>query len=288
MTPPQLYRFEAVGPAAALDAALARATEADPPLALAASLFEHGPGAGRLELLFDAPPDRDRVLAALGLEGAEIQTALGALQDRDWVALSQSGLPPVAAGRFRLRGGHDAAHAGGGVDLLIEAGEAFGTGHHATTLGCLVALDGLLKRGRPASVIDVGTGTGALAIAVARAIHGPVTATDIDPVAVRVAAENAALNGAGGVVELIEADGLDHPSLRGRRFDLVIANILAGPLMAMAGDLVAATEPGGAIVLSGLLEPQARGVLAAHRSHGARLVRRIVIDGWATLVLGRG
>jgi ribosomal protein L11 methyltransferase len=287
MSTPALFRFEAVGPAALLEPAHARALT-DPPLALAASLFEHnGPTTRRLELIFDALPDRAALLEALGLFDLEVETSVSQLAPRDWVALSLAGLPPVEAGRFRLRGGHERPRAGGGVDLLIEAGEAFGTGHHATTRGCLLALHDLLKTRKPARALDLGTGTGALAIAAAKATHRAVLATDIDPVAVRVARENVRRNGVAGLVRVIEADGLGAPSLRGRRFDLVIANILAGPLHAMAGDIVQACVPGGAIVLSGLLEPQARGVLAAYRARGARARRRYVLQGWATLVLGR-
>lgn len=287
MTQPQLHRFEAVGPIAPLEAAYDRAT-AEPGVGLSASLFEHDGGkTRRLEILFDVLPDHDGVLRALGLREGEVETAVGALEPQDWVAMSLAGLPPVTAGRFRLRGGHDAPSQGGGLDLLIEAGEAFGTGHHGTTKGCLIAIHDLLKKGAPRSCLDVGTGTGALAIAVALATRRKVTATDIDPVAVRVARENVALNGAKGLVTLIEADGLHAPALRGKRYALVIANILAGPLQAMAGDIVKATEHGGAIVLSGLLAPQARPVIAAYRAKGAQLARSYDLDGWATLVLTR-
>ncbi|MGD2134009.1 MAG: 50S ribosomal protein L11 methyltransferase [Maricaulaceae bacterium] len=286
-----LYRFEAVGPAGALETALERAG-GDPPLGLSASLFEHGdPSVARLELLFDAPPDLDAVIEALGLDEDAFSFALGQLDARDWVAVSLEGLPPVSAGRFTLRGSHHPPRRGG-IDIVVEAGEAFGTGHHATTLGCLKALDDLLKREGPRrrfrTALDLGTGTGALAVAFAKATRRPALASDIDPIAVRVAAENARANGAGRLVKAIEADGLAHPLLRKRRFDLVLANILAGPLQTLAGDVVEATEPGGVIVLSGLLEPQARAVLAAYRARGAVLVRRYVIDGWASLVLARG
>lgn len=280
-----LYRFEAVGRPALLEAAYAR-TEREPPLALSASLFEHGADR-RLELIFDHIPDHDGVIAALGLLGAEVQTAVGEVTPQDWVALSLAGLPPIEAGRFRLHGSHDQGRTGGGVDMLIEANEAFGTGHHGTTKGCLLAIDDLLKKDTPRSTLDVGTGTGALALAVALATHRTVLATDIDPVAVRVARENVAANGAAGLVQVIEADGFKSPQLRGRRFDLVIANILAGPLQQMAGDIVKATAPGGAIVLSGLLAPQARAVIAAYRSKGVRLARSYDLDGWATLVLAK-
>jgi ribosomal protein L11 methyltransferase len=287
MTQPQLYRFEAVGPTALLYAAFERAAD-EPGVGLSASLFEHDGGrARRLEILFDHLPDYDSVLAALDLSPGEVETALGELQQQDWVALSLAGLAPVTAGRFRLRGSHDAPSEGGGVDLLIEAGEAFGTGHHGTTRGCLLAIHDLLKKGAPRTCLDVGTGTGALAIAVALATKRKVMATDIDPIAVRVARENVALNGARGFVRLIEADGLRSPALRGKRYELVIANILAGPLQAMAGDIVRATEHGGAIVLSGLLSPQARTVIAAYRSKGARLARIYDLEGWVTLVLTR-
>lgn len=287
MTAPQLYRFEAVGPIAPLEAAYDRAS-LEPGVGLSASLFEHDGGkTRRLEILFDALPDHDGVLAALGLKEGEVETALGELQQQDWVALSLAGLPPVTAGRFRLRGSHDAPSRGGVIDLLIEAGEAFGTGHHGTTKGCLLAIHDLLKKGAPKTCLDVGTGTGALAIAVALATRRKVTATDIDPIAVRVARENVELNGARGLVRLIEADGLRSPGLRGKRYDLVIANILAGPLQAMAGDIVKATEHGGVIVLSGLLAPQGRAVIAAYRAKGARLVRSYDLDGWLTLVLAR-
>lgn len=286
----QLYRFEAVGPALALEEALARATD-DPPLALAASLFEHdGPKTARLELLFDHPPDLDRLTGALGLDGRAFSFALGQLEERDWVAASLAGLAPVEAGRFTLRGSHDAPRRGG-IDLVIEAGEAFGTGHHATTYGCLRALDDLLKGEdrdvRFRTALDLGTGTGALAIAFAKATGRPALATDIDPIAVRVATENARANRTGSLVDAIEADGLLHPQLRGRRFDLVMANILAGPLQKLAQDIVRTTARGGTIILSGLLEPQARAVFAAYRARDAVLVRRYVVEGWTSLVLRR-
>jgi len=283
----QLHRLEAIGPADLLAPALDRATEADPPLALAASLFEHdGPTVSRLELLFDHRPKLDDLKTALGLNDDRITFALGTLADQNWVALSLEGLAPVQAGRFRLRGSHDAAQRGG-VDLLIEAGEAFGTGHHGTTKGCLVAFSDLLKRVRPRRVLDVGTGTGALAIAAALVLRRTVTATDIDPIAVRVTQENAALNGVARHIYALEADGLNAGPLRGRQHDLVFANILAAPLQVMAGDIIGATQRGGRIILSGLLERQARAVLAAYQSRDCVLERRYGFEGWATLVLRR-
>lgn len=285
---PNLHRLDAVGPADTLRPALDRASDPEAPIGLAASLFEHdGPQTLRLEVLFDGPPGLDAVKAALGLADTAVTFALAGLGDEDWVARSLEGLAPVEAGRFRLRGSHDAARAGGAVDLLIEAGEAFGTGHHGTTKGCLLAFSDLLKRVRPRRVLDVGTGTGALAIAAAKVLRRTIVATDIDPIAVRVARENALLNGVARHVLALEADGLDAPLLRGRRRDLVFANILARPLQEMAGAIMNATAPGGRIILSGLLTPQARAVRAAYAARGGALERRYTIEGWETLVVRR-
>jgi len=162
-----------------------------------------------------------------------------------------------------------------------------GTGHHGTTRGCLVAFSDLMKRVRPQRVLDVGTGTGALAIAAAKVLRRTVIATDIDPIAVRVTQENAQLNGVGRHIYALEADGLNAGPLRGRQHDLVFANILAAPLQTMAGDIIGATQRGGRIILSGLLTHQARAVLGAYRSRGCVLERRYGFEGWATLVLRR-
>ncbi|MFN7418617.1 MAG: 50S ribosomal protein L11 methyltransferase [Alphaproteobacteria bacterium] len=210
-----------------------------------------------------------------------------ALADADWLAMSLSGLPPVRAGRFFVYGAHDQGRIpANAVALRIEAGAAFGTGHHGTTVGCLLAWNDLIKARRFGKVLDVGAGTGVLAIAAARTGARLARGTDIDAPSVRIARENAALNGARA--EFVHASGLGHQRVRSAApYDLVFANILAPPLVALAQDIRGALRPGGIAILSGLLRTQERRVLAAYRSRGFRLLRRIHRDAWATLVLER-
>jgi ribosomal protein L11 methyltransferase len=210
-----------------------------------------------------------------------------ALADADWLAMSLSGLPPVRAGRFFVYGAHDRGQVPpNAVALRIEAGAAFGTGHHGTTVGCLLAWNDLIKSRRFDRVLDVGAGTGVLAIAAARTGARLARGTDIDAPSVRIARENAALNGARA--QFVHASGLGHRRVRSAApYDLVFANILAPPLVALAQDIRGALRPGGVAILSGLLRTQERRVLAAYRSRGFRLLRRIHRDAWATLVLQR-
>ena len=209
------------------------------------------------------------------------------LADADWLAMSLSGLPPVRAGRFFVYGAHDRGQVpANAVALRIEAGAAFGTGHHGTTVGCLQAWNDLIKARRFGKVLDVGAGTGVLAIAAARTGARLARGTDIDAPSVRIARENATLNGARA--EFVHASGLGHQRVRSAApYDLVFANILAPPLVALAQDIRGALRPGGVAILSGLLRTQERRVLAAYRSRGFRLLRRIHRDAWATLVLER-
>ena len=209
------------------------------------------------------------------------------LADADWLAMSLSGLPPVRAGRFFVHGAHDLGQVpANAVALRIEAGAAFGTGHHGTTVGCLQAWNDLIKARRFGKVLDVGAGTGVLAIAAARTGARLARGTDIDAPSVRIARENATLNGARA--EFVHASGLGHQRVRSAApYDLVFANILAPPLVALAQDIRGALRPGGVAILSGLLRTQERRVLAAYRSRGFRLLRRIHRDAWATLVLER-
>lgn len=209
------------------------------------------------------------------------------LADADWLAMALSGLPPVRAGRFFVYGAHDKGRAPvNAVNLRIEAGAAFGTGHHGTTVGCLQAYHDLLKAHRYERVLDVGAGTGVLAIAAARTCTPIAVGTDIDAPSVRIAGENATLNKA--KVRFLHASGLGHASVREKApYDLVFANILAPPLVALSHDIKLALKPGGVAILSGLLRTQERRVLAAYRSKGFTLVRRIHRDAWATLVIRR-
>ncbi|MCC0055690.1 MAG: 50S ribosomal protein L11 methyltransferase [Rhodobiaceae bacterium] len=215
--------------------------------------------------------------------------SLTALADRNWVKESLEAMPPVHAGRFTIHGRHDRDRVpANAIGIEIEANLAFGTGHHGTTRGCLLLLDEVLKRDRPYHVLDIGTGTGVLAIAAARALHVPVTASDIDPVSVKIAAENAHANRAGAWVRPVLAAGFAHRDLRaGVPYDLVLANILAGPLMGLAPDMARAIRSGGYAILSGILTWQAPKVLAAMRNQGLVLGRRIVLDGWTSLLLER-
>ena len=205
----------------------------------------------------------------------------------DWVAKSLEGLRPVLAGGFYVHGGHDTAPApAGATPIHIEAAQAFGTGHHETTAGCLEAIDRLARQRRFRRVIDVGTGTGVLAIAIAKRMRVDVLATDIDPVAVRTAAENARGNGVGSAVTAVEADGLHHPRIKaGAPYELIVANILAGPLVSLAPAMGRIAERGAAIVLSGLLTSQAPRVQAAYARQGMFLVERFPRGEWSTLVL---
>lgn len=210
--------------------------------------------------------------------------------EQNWVAMSQAALPPVAAGRFTVHGSHDIGRVPRGPGaILIDAGEAFGTAHHATTFGCLAAIDQLTRRGTFSHVLDLGCGSGVLAIAVARALpQARILATDLDVQSVVVARQNMRQNGTANRIDAFVAAGLDAPKLRHPgAFDLVIANILADPLIKLARDIRRALRPGGALILSGLLIPQAPAVIAAYRAAGFALVTHRRILGWSTLTLAR-
>lgn len=239
----------------------------------------------------DAFPTTDEELAALVaiLKGyPQLRVVTEKLADADWLAMALSGLPPVRAGRFFVYGAHDRGLAPpSAVNLRIEAGAAFGTGHHGTTVGCLAAFDQLLKRRRFPRVLDVGCGTGVLAIAAARTASKIAVGTDIDGPSVRIANENAHLNHA--KARFFHAGGLNDARIRENApYDLVFANILAPPLVALAQDIKAALRPGGIAILSGLLRTQERRIIAAYVSRGFRLERRLRRDAWSALVLRRG
>jgi len=258
----------------------------------AVAACEERTGAWTVEIYFEHAPDQDAVRTLVGdLAGNAVRdrVVFTTVAARDWVAQSLEGLAPVAAGRFVVHGAHDRDRIPPNrIGIEIEAALAFGTGHHGTTLGCLIALDRILDRRRPRRILDVGCGTGVLAIAAARATRRPVLAGDIDPVSVRVARDNARLNRADALVEIIRANGLSDRRVQVRApFDLVFANILLGPLKQLANPIRRVAAPGARVVVSGLLSSQAGAALAAYRGLGLVLERRIPVDGWMTLVLVR-
>jgi len=253
----------------------------------AVAAFEGIDGRWNVEIHFEQAPDEAAIRRLIGDAGGPADVMFETIAARDWVAASLAGLKPVAAGRFTVHGAHDRVHVTANrIGIEIEAALAFGTGHHGTTRGCLLALDGIVKRASPRRVLDIGTGTGVLAIAAAKALRVPVLASDIDPEAVRIARENARLNGIAPFLEYLHAAGLGAPRFRtGAPFDLVFANILLPPLKRLAGPMRPLLAPGAHVVLSGLLAAQEQAALAAYRPHGLTLVRRIPLGEWVTLVL---
>ena len=256
---------------------------------------ERGPGGRRawaMEAYFGFEPDEEAVralIAAASDEETARSARFGLTEKRDWVANSLAGLKPVRAGRFLVHGAHDRARVGvSEVAIEIEAGLAFGTGHHGTTRGCLLHFDRVLKRARPAAVLDVGCGAGVLAIAAAKVLKRKVWLGDIDPTAVGVANANARLNGAGALCRAVLSRGVEARALReGAPYDLVFANILAKPLRLMAPSLAAVIAPGGEAIVSGLLLANVPGVLASWRAQRFYLAERIELEGWASLRLRR-
>ena len=254
-----------------------------------------GEGLWHVEGICRVPPERAAIVADLAAWGLAAGVGVPDLEieriaNVDWVLENLRDFPPIHAGRFFVHGSHwrDGVPRGR-IGLQVDAGTAFGSGEHATTQGCLLALDRLVKSKRQVRrVLDVGSGSGILAIAMAHLWPVPVLATDIDPVAVIVAQKNAALNGVGSQVRAAVSDGWRNPVLRKHApYDVVTANILARPLCRFAPKLAAALAPGGVAVLSGLLDWQQRMVMAAHERQGLRLKDRLVINGWATLIIGR-
>lgn len=263
--------------------------DADPPAAI--GLFEHGDGRFEVFAHYAARPSREYLLALI--EDAASGEFTGPLRieeiaPADWVTLSQGQRGPVSAGRFLVHGSHDRHRAPSRRYVIeIDAGRAFGTAHHASTRGCLLALDALLKRKDPRSILDIGTGTGILAIAAANALKRKVLACDHDPVAVTIAGENARNNCAQSQVRVVRADGFAHPLLWRLKADLVLANLLERALHDLAPVLAQRMASGGTAIVSGLTETQARSIEARTRAYGFVMEKRIVLDGWTTLVITR-
>ena len=239
-----------------------------------------------VEAYFVERPDME-MLAALSSEVTAEDWQLHEVEEENWVEKSQRGLHPVRAGRFLIHGSHDRDAGRGRLYAIeIDAGRAFGTAHHGTTRGCLLAIDRLSKRRQWRRVLDVGTGSGVLAIAAAKVGASQVLASDIDPIAVGVAEENVRHNGMAGRVRCVAAPGVHSRAIQGEApFELITANILAPPLIALAPRLVRLAVPGGHIVLSGLLDTQAREVSATYLRLGLVIETRISLDGWTTLIL---
>jgi len=256
----------------------------------AVAAFERPGGSWDITLHFAQAPDRALLREIVARQaGKEIADtiAFDTIEARDWVKTSLESLVPVPAGRFVVHGAHDRARLPANkLNIEIEAALAFGTGHHGTTRGCLLLLDHLLKAYRPQRLLDLGTGTGVLAIAAAKALRRTVLASDIDVPSVRLARENARLNAAGDFVHVIRAAGFSAPEFAALGpFDLVLANILANPLRQLAQPMSRYLAPGALVVLSGLLTPQAGGVIAAYRARGLVPLRHLTIDGWSSLLL---
>lgn len=258
---------------------------------LAIGVADEAHGIHEVSIYTDTPASvAERMHRIIGEAGEMLTVESEDLDDVDWVARSLEGLKPVRAGGFVAHGAHDRDTVRAGETAIeIEAGQAFGTGHHGTTAGCLEMIDRLLKRHQVSNALDLGTGSGVLAIALAkRRRRAAVLATDIDPVAVAVAAANVRLNAVSTPVTCLTASGFRHRAIAEHApYDLIVANILAGPLMAMAPHIARGVRHGGHVILSGILDHQYRRVLAACRAQGLHRCYTLHRDGWATLLLSR-
>ena len=256
----------------------------------AIAAFEGPGGRWHVTVHFAEPPDHASIRELVGLAAGDDvaqNISFDRVEAKDWVKATLEQLVPVSAGRFVVHGRHDRSKVPPNkLGIEIEAALAFGTGHHGTTRGCLLLLDDVLKAYRPRRVLDLGTGTGVLAIAAAKALQIEVLASDIDPLSVKVAGDNARLNGSGDLVDTIRAGGFSAPQFAQRGpFDLVLANILANPLRQMATPMARHLAPSASVILSGLLPPQAQSVIAAYRVRGLVLKRHIQVEGWSSLLL---
>jgi ribosomal protein L11 methyltransferase len=267
-----------------------------PPVLMTSEPDPSRPDQWRMDAYFNEEPTTEMVafLRTLVPSAADTAPAVEPVEERDWVTLSQAGLEPIRAGRFFVHTpAHREAVPADAIALEIDAGRAFGTGQHETTSGCLVALSRLKDQGVIFSdILDLGTGTGLLAFAAMRLWPAArATASDIDPVSIEVTEENAGINGAKlgrarGQLELAVAEGMDHPRLKARApYDLILANILAPPLIAMAPSVCKGLASGGRLILAGLLDHQAEGVAAAYRRHGLMLAGRVDHGEWPTLIM---
>jgi ribosomal protein L11 methyltransferase len=268
------------------------------PATAAAAAFEEAPdsrggkSSWAVEAYFGVTPDEASVRALIGCAAGEAlaeAAIFGRITETDWAAASLEGLTPVRAWRFLIHGAHRrAAVMPNDIAIEIEAALAFGTGHHGSTRGCLLMLGEIARKRKPRAILDLGTGSGILAIAAAKLLKREVRAGDIDPVSVRTATANAKRNGVSQFVRPVLAGVTAHEALsRGGPYDLIFANILAAPLRRLAPQIAHLAAPGADIILSGLLPSEAAGVAGAYNAQGMALLRRIKIEGWATLLMRR-
>ncbi len=267
---------------------LADALGFDAPMeALALSIFEDDPQGAiyHLQALYPTEEMASSTLRRLDLS-PDLEAFVSQLPDEDWVTKSQKGLPPVEAGRFWIYGAHDRSKTPAECPwpIHIEAGPAFGTGHHGTTKGCLIIFDDMLRAGEKfETILDLGCGAGTLAIAAAMALGIPVEASDIDPDAVTVTLDNAKQNNVDDKIKAFQADGFDSDHLAGKTYDLIFANILAGPLMGLAPEISRALKPGAKVILSGILDELADKVAAKFEAENISIKKGPSLSGWTSL-----
>ena len=272
-------------PDTAFDLADALGMEGDM-TALSVTIFDAPPNAMLVQGLYESEAAAKAAKDALDISET-FSTAIEQLPAKDWVSETQAGLPPVRAGRFLVYGSHDKDSLPNDViPLLVDAGMAFGTGHHGTTAGCLRIFSGLLDANiEIKTVLDLGCGAGILAMAAAKTLpHADILATDIDPDATMVTEANLIANDITGRIKTAVANGFDSAVLKDRQFDLIFANILAGPLMGLADDIVAATRQGGYVILSGILDEKAAQVAARFEAAGLYVTPQPSLEGWTSLL----
>ncbi len=261
----------------------------DPSPAAAVSVEEASKISWSLDAFCIAEDQANEAAAIMEREAPGTRASVERLDDKDWVAVSLAGLPAVHAGPFVVAGWHELAHLEGGkIPVWIEAGPAFGTGHHGTTKGCLQSLSAEIRRKRPRRVLDLGTGSGVLALAAVKTGTQFALGTDLDKESIRIAHENRKNNRAGRQLKLLHARGAGHAMIRaGAPYDIVLANILAKPLVGLAPEIAKLVRPGGRVILSGLLTHQEPQVKAAYAGRGLTLVNRRRLNGWSTLTYAR-
>lgn len=284
-----MYRVHCLLPRADAERLSDVLAEMDPSPASAVSVEEASRVAWSLDAFCIDEDLAKEAAAIIEKEAPGISVSVQKLEDKDWVAVSLAGLPAVHAGPFVVAGWHELAHLEGGrIPIWIEAGPAFGTGHHGTTKGCMQALALELARKRPRRVLDIGTGSGVLALGAVKRGVDYALGTDMDKESIRIAHENRKNNKAGRKLKLLHARGAGHHAIRaGAPYDLVLANILAKPLVGLAPEIAKLVAPGGRVILSGLLTHQEPQVKAAYAGRGFTLKHRRRLNGWSTLVYQR-